>query len=306
MLFMIRYRLVIQMTAFLFLMSSCGSAEYAEEKEEEVTHECVDADLMKIIETIHNNHGMDVVVEFFQYKGKTYMDVITAFYSGDENAIDGFFYIGNERVIFRNTDSCNVDLVSECAYYQGALGIEDPPPHEPSQYAYLIEENGDIILIDSVYHDATGRLVVDNGFVDTLSYRKPWPNTVLPPPLPPPPPVPPVEAQGLVNDTVEIFDAVEVAPEFPGGMAQLYQYLGDEIKYPLEAQDYNIQGKVYVQFVVEKDGSISDVNVIKSVHYLLDKEAVRVISSMPPWKPGTQRGKEVRVRYTIPINFTIN
>jgi protein TonB len=105
----------------------------------------------------------------------------------------------------------------------------------------------------------------------------------------------------------EIFDVVEEAPEFPGGMAEMYSFLGEEIKYPQMAQDNNIQGKVYVQFVVEKDGSITDVTVIKGVHAsTLDKEAVRVVSEMPNWKPGKQRGKAVRVRYTIPINFTIN
>lgn len=86
----------------------------------------------------------------------------------------------------------------------------------------------------------------------------------------------------------------------------MYSYLGEEVDYPDMAFDNNIQGKVYVQFVVEKDGSITDVNVIKGVHKTLDNEAIRVVSGMPKWKPGKQRGKAVRVRYTIPINFTIN
>ena len=104
----------------------------------------------------------------------------------------------------------------------------------------------------------------------------------------------------------EIFDVVETAPEFKGGMQKLYDYLGNQIKYPQMAMDNNIQGKVYVQFVVEKDGSINDVKVVKGVHNTLDKEATRVVKDRPAWNPGEQRGKKVRVRYTLPINFTIN
>ncbi len=118
-----------------------------------------------------------------------------------------------------------------------------------------------------------------------------------------PPPPPPVDEKPVVE---EIFDVVEEAPEPMGGMQALYDYLGKEVKYPQMAMDNNIQGKVYVQFVVEKDGSINDVNVVKGVHNTLDKEATRVVKAMPKWKPGKQRGKAVRVRYTIPINFTIN
>lgn len=98
----------------------------------------------------------------------------------------------------------------------------------------------------------------------------------------------------------------ETPPQYPGGMEEMYKFMGDEIAYPQQALDNNIQGKVYVRFVVDKDGSLTDIEVINGVHSLLDREAVRVISMMPKWNPGKQHNRAVRVRYTIPINFTIN
>lgn len=108
----------------------------------------------------------------------------------------------------------------------------------------------------------------------------------------------------IAND--EPLMLVENMPEFPGGSMAMMQYLSGNIKYPEEARDNNIQGRVIIQFVVEKDGSISNVEVIKSVHELLDSEALRCVSAMPAWTPGTQRGKPIRVSYTIPINFKLN
>ena len=103
----------------------------------------------------------------------------------------------------------------------------------------------------------------------------------------------------------EIFDVVEEMPEFPGGMAALMQYLGKNIKYPTIAQETGIQGRVIVQFVVNRDGSIVDAKVVRSVDPYLDKEAIRVISSMPKWKPGKQRNKAVRVKYTLAVMFRL-
>ena len=104
----------------------------------------------------------------------------------------------------------------------------------------------------------------------------------------------------------QIFDVVEENPEFIGGMAKLYEYLGKNIKYPEMAKENSIQGRVYVQFVVWKDGTIRDVNVVRGVHPTLDKEAVRVVKSMPKWTPGKQRGKPVNARFTLPIKFKIS
>lgn len=103
-----------------------------------------------------------------------------------------------------------------------------------------------------------------------------------------------------------IFEVVEQMPEFPnGGMAGLMQFLSKNIKYPTIAQENGTQGRVTVQFVVNKDGSIVDAKVIRGVDPYLDKEALRVIGTMPKWKPGMQRGKPVRVKYTVPVMFRL-
>ncbi len=104
----------------------------------------------------------------------------------------------------------------------------------------------------------------------------------------------------------EIFMVVEDAPEFPGGINALLEYLKKNIKYPAICRDNNIQGRVIVSFVVNKDGKIVDPEVVKGVNPSLDKEALRVISTMPNWKPGYQRGKPVRVKYSVPVNFRLN
>ena len=159
------------------------------------------------------------------------------------------------------------------------------------------------------------------------------------PPPPPPPAVQEVEVLNVVEDNVEtesievnaeddkteevviaapveapveeeeeevIFVVVESMPEFPGGQQALFKFLSENVKYPVIAQENGIQGRVICQFVVNKDGSIVDVEVVRSGgDASLDKEAVRVIKSMPKWKPGKQRGKPVRVKYPVPVNFKL-
>ena len=158
------------------------------------------------------------------------------------------------------------------------------------------------------------------------------------PPPPPPPAVQEVEVLNVVEDNVEtetievtteeteqevviaapveapveeeeeevVFVVVESMPEFPGGQQALFKYLSENVKYPVIAQENGIQGRVICQFVVNKDGSIVDVEVVRSGgDPSLDKEAIRVIKSMPKWKPGKQRGKAVRVKYTVPVNFKL-
>jgi len=159
------------------------------------------------------------------------------------------------------------------------------------------------------------------------------------PPPPPPPAVQEVEVLNVVEDNVEtesievnteddkeevviaapveapeeeeednvVFVIVEDQPEFPGGgQKALLKYLSENVKYPVIAQENGIQGRVICQFVVNKDGSIVDVEVVRSGgDPSLDKEAIRVIKSMPKWKPGKQRGKPVRVKYTLPVNFKL-
>ncbi len=104
----------------------------------------------------------------------------------------------------------------------------------------------------------------------------------------------------------DVFDVVEKMPEFPGGPQELFGFLAKTIKYPAEAEKAGTQGRVIATFVVRKDGSISDAHVVKSVDPLLDAEALRVINAMPAWTPGSQSGKPVNVKYTIPITFRLD
>ena len=113
------------------------------------------------------------------------------------------------------------------------------------------------------------------------------------------------KAESLGNEDVT-FMVVETMPVFPGGDGALMKFLRENIKYPSEAQKMGIQGRIICQFVIEKDGSISDVTVVRSVNEHLDAEAVRVIKAMPNWTPGEQRGVKVRVKYTLPINFNLD
>jgi protein TonB len=150
---------------------------------------------------------------------------------------------------------------------------------------------------------------------------------------PPPPPPPPPEVIEIVEDEVEIekeleiedtetdedeiieieeeddeefFMVVENMPEFPGGDLGLMKFIQKNVKYPAIAKEYNITGKVYVSFIVDKQGKVTNVKIVRGVDKNLDGEALRVVSALPNYKPGKQRGKPVRVMFTIPINFTLN
>ncbi|HLO45357.1 MAG TPA: M56 family metallopeptidase [Leadbetterella sp.] len=125
---------------------------------------------------------------------------------------------------------------------------------------------------------------------------------------PPPPPVPESEQGTLARKAAnkEIFTAVEQNPEFKGGQAEMYKFLGEHIKYPQAAQRANVSGRVFVKFIVEADGSIGDVVVMKGIGFGCDEEAVRVVKSMPNWTPGMQNGKAVRVYYNMPIVYRLD
>ena len=116
---------------------------------------------------------------------------------------------------------------------------------------------------------------------------------------PPPPPAPKPEVSN------KVFDVVEEMPHFPGGAAALQAFLSSNTKYPVVAQENGVQGRVIVSFVVERDGSITDVRVVRSVDPSLDREATRVVKSMPRWSPGKQNGSAVRVKYTVPVVFRL-
>ncbi len=103
----------------------------------------------------------------------------------------------------------------------------------------------------------------------------------------------------------EIFTIVETMPSFPGGQEKLMQYLATNIKYPQIARESNVQGRVYLSFVVEPDGSVSNVKVLRGIGAGCDEEAMRVVKAMPKWSPGKQRGKSVRVSYNLPVNFKL-
>jgi protein TonB len=104
----------------------------------------------------------------------------------------------------------------------------------------------------------------------------------------------------------EVYTIVEQMPEFPGGRVELTKFISANLNYPKEAIAKNIQGLVYVNFLVGKDSVIRSVKVIRGIHELLDKEAIRIIRSMPNWIPGTQKGKVVSVSYNLPIRFILN
>lgn len=112
-----------------------------------------------------------------------------------------------------------------------------------------------------------------------------------------------IEEEEIVE--AEIFTVVESMPEFPGGMGKLMAYLSSNIKYPPLAKESGIQGRVFINFVVETDGRISKVKVLRGIGGGCDEEAVRVVEAMPKWKPGMQRGKPVRVSYNLPVKFTL-
>ena len=103
----------------------------------------------------------------------------------------------------------------------------------------------------------------------------------------------------------EIFKIVEEMPAFPGGEAKLMEYVAKNVKYPQIARETGVQGRVYVNFVVEPDGSVSNVSVLRGIGSGCDEEAIRIVKSMPKWIPGNQRGKAVRVSYMLPVNFKL-
>jgi protein TonB len=114
-----------------------------------------------------------------------------------------------------------------------------------------------------------------------------------------------VVAEEPKEEVEEIFTVVEETATPKGGMSAFYKFVGEKIKYPAQARRMGVEGKVFVQFVIGKDGSISDVKVIKGIGAGCDEEAIRIVQSSPAWNPGKQRGKPVKQRYTLPIQFKL-
>jgi len=115
----------------------------------------------------------------------------------------------------------------------------------------------------------------------------------------------PVKQVVVEDDEDKIFTVVEQQAEFPGGMEALYKFLNKNIRYPSSARRMGVDGKVYVQFVVDKEGRISDVSIIKSLSADCDKEAMRLVQLMPPWKPGRQNGRSVKSKFVLPLTFKL-
>jgi periplasmic protein TonB len=124
------------------------------------------------------------------------------------------------------------------------------------------------------------------------------------PPLPPPPPN--NDNNAAIQQEEEIMTKVDQQTVFPGGASAMYEYLGANIKYPNEAQKKNISGKVFLKFVVKKDGSIGDVEVLKGIGYGCDEESVRVVKAMPKWRPAKYKGKNVACYFNMPIVYKLD
>ena len=124
-------------------------------------------------------------------------------------------------------------------------------------------------------------------------------------PPPPPPPPPDISETITKGSGEEPFVVVEEMPEFPGGDAELLKYIGDNTQYPLSAKEQNLQGRIIVRFCITSNGSVNQISVIKGVAPELDAEAIRVINTLPAFKPGKQGGKPVPVWYMVPITFAL-
>ena len=161
--------------------------------------------------------------------------------------------------------------------------VKPPPPPPPPKVVEVLT----IVDDDTELQD---ELEIDNTEADD--------NTVIDV-------APVIQQQAEEEEESEVFFIVENMPEFPGGELALRKFIANAIKYPVIAQENGVQGKVYVNFVVDKDGSVIQARIARGVDSSLDKEALRVVNSLPKWKPGMQRGKPVKVSYTVPISFVL-
>lgn len=198
-----------------------------------------------------------------------------------------FIYIGFE---WATSDLKKVDIVgvSDIQVEEELIPItrqETPPPPPPPAPA--------VTEVLSIVDNNTN--TDDNTDFANLEDQKPVAIPVY---------VPPATVEEDPDEKI-IFTVVEDMPKFPGGDAELMKYIAKSIKYPVIAQENGIQGRVICEFVVEKTGKVTDAKVLRGVDPSLDKEALRVINSMPTWSPGKQRGKAVRVKFTVPINFRL-
>jgi len=192
----------------------------------------------------------------------------------------GFEWTKSEVTIYDVVDT-NLLAEEEIEIIQTQQELPPPPPPPAPEVVEVINVVEDNVKVDNIVietEDDKDKAVVINA---------------------------PVAAPIVEEEDNVVFQVVETMPSFPGGDQALFKFLGDNVKYPVIAQENGIQGRVICQFVVNRDGSIVDVEVVRPVDPSLDKEAIRVIKSMPSWSPGKQRGKSVRVKYTLPVNFRL-
>ncbi len=193
----------------------------------------------------------------------------------------GFEWTDKEITVYAATDT-SLLAEEEIEVVQTAQELPPPPPPpapEIVEILNVVEDNVEVASVEINTEDNKDKVVAISAPVTSA----------------------PIEEE---EDNV-IFQVVEKMPSFPGGDSQLFKFLNENVKYPVIAQENGVQGRVICQFVVNRDGSIVDVEVVRSVDASLDKEAIRVIKSMPKWSPGQQRGKPVRVKYTLPVNFRL-
>ncbi|MCQ2343771.1 MAG: energy transducer TonB [Paludibacteraceae bacterium] len=196
-----------------------------------------------------------------------------------------FEWTESEIVVAEITDILTNEFEEELDIEQ-TMQEETPPPPEPEEIPEeVIEEI--TVVDDNKKVDATNFSSEDNQKVAQQIVQQP---TI-------------VEAEEEEED--KIFQVVEEQPSFPGGTEAMMKYFQSNIRYPVMAQEMGIQGKVICQFTVRKDGTVGDVVVLRSADKSLDAEAIRLVSKMPKWKPGKQRGKAVHCKFTVPVVFKL-
>lgn len=186
------------------------------------------------------------------------------------------------------TDESMVDMATSNASLDEVIEIpptEQPPPPPPKIDLPQIVEVADEIVVEQEIEINLDVSITEDTRIQEVIVSMPQ------------------EEQQEEAD--EIFTIVEQQPQPVGGMAAFYKYVGENLKYPSTASRMNIEGRVFVQFVVEKDGLLTDIQVVKGIGAGCDEEAVRVISNAPKWEPGKQRGRPVRVRMILPIVFKL-
>ncbi|MCF6352856.1 MAG: energy transducer TonB [Cyclobacteriaceae bacterium] len=161
------------------------------------------------------------------------------------------------------------------------LTDQTPPP--PPTKEVIIEVSNDIEIEEPT-------ALIDNTFEEDDSFKEPTE----------------IEELGIEPVEEAPFIVVERMPTYPGGLKALYKYLGKKMRYPSQARRMNIDGKVILSFVIDKEGNITNIKLLRGIGAGCDKEAIRVLATLPKWSPGKQRGKPVKVQMTLPINFKLN